>query len=129
MLAELKSPRLWFSMAYAMLAMVGVLSLIPSPDIGVEGSDKVIHFLTYFILSAGFTTLVRYRRNLMFVAAGLIGYGILLEFLQGLTGYRFMEGYDMLANSAGVICGLLIRFTAIPEWFRKIELLIFRHET
>lgn len=109
-------------MAYAMLAMVGVLSLIPSPDIDIEGSDKFIHFFTYFILSTGFTVLVRFNSSLLFVAAGLISYGIVLEYLQGLTGYRFMEGYDMLANSAGVIAGLMVRLTAIPGWFRRIEL-------
>lgn len=104
--------------------MVGVLSLVPSPDIG-GSSDKFMHFITYFILSSGFTTLTQFNRNLIFVAIGLIGYGILLEFLQGMTGYRFMEGFDMLANSAGVICGLLVRLSAIPEWFRKIELRVF----
>ena len=118
-LPALKTPRLWFGLAYAMLAMVGVLSLIPSPDIG--DSDKFMHFFTYFVLSAGFTTLSRFNRSLLFIAAGLIGYGILLEFLQGMTGYRFMDVYDMLANSAGVICGLLVRVTTLPEWFRKIE--------
>ena len=102
-----------------MLAIVGVLSLIPAPDIGV--SDKSMHFVTYFSLSAGFSLLVRLNRNLIFIAFGLISYGILLEFLQGMTGYRFMETYDMLANSAGVVCGLIVRFSSLPEWFRKIE--------
>jgi len=103
---------------------VGVLSLIPAPDIDV--SDKSMHFVTYFFLSAGFTTLVRFNRSLVFVVVGLISYGILLEFLQGMTGYRLMETYDMLANSAGVVCGLIVRFSFLPEWFRKIELQLFK---
>ena len=107
-------------MAYAVLALVAVLSLIPSPDIGAN--DKFMHYLTYFILSAGFTTLVRHNRSLILIAVGLIGYGILLEFLQGMTGYRYMEVYDMLANSIGVLCGLLVRLSAIPCWFRRVEL-------
>ena len=106
-------------MAYAMLILVGVLSLIPSPDIGT--SDKLMHFVAYFTLSAGFVTLVQANRSLFIVVSGLIGYGILLEFLQGLTGYRMMDGFDMLANSAGVIGGLFIRATAIPTWFRVLE--------
>ncbi|MCK4708451.1 MAG: VanZ family protein, partial [Gammaproteobacteria bacterium] len=113
-LSALKNPRLWFSMAYALLAIVGVLSLVPAPEIDIEGSDKLMHFLTYFVLSACFTTLVRYNRSLIFIAVGLVAYGVLLEFLQGLTGYRFMEVYDVLANSIGVITGLSVRFSAIP---------------
>lgn len=111
-------------MAYAILAIVGVLSLIPVPDIAdidVKGSDKLIHFLVYFLLSAFFTVLVRFNRSLILIAAGLISYGILLEYLQSLTGYRMMEGYDILANSAGVICGLLVRAGTIPLRFRQIE--------
>ncbi len=112
-------------MAYAMLAIVGVLSLVPVPDVGVEGSDKLMHFSTYFLLSAGFTTLVRFNRSLLLIFIGLISYGVLLEFLQSLTGYRYMESYDMLANSAGVVCGLLVRFSSVPLWFRQKELQYF----
>ncbi len=81
-LAELKNPRLWFSMAYAMLAIVGVLSLVPAPNVGIEGSDKLMHFSTYFVLSVFFTVLVRFNRSLVLIAGGLISYGVLLEFLQ-----------------------------------------------
>ncbi len=119
-LTELANPRFWFGMAYAMLILVGIMSLVPAPEIDIKESDKLMHFFTYFILSAFFTALTRFNRNLIFVAVGLIGYGILLEFFQGMTTYRFMEIYDMLANSAGVICGISIRLTLIPEWLRKI---------
>ena len=125
-LSALKNPRLWFSLAYTLLAIVGVLSLVPAPDIDIEGSDKLMHLFTYFVLSAGFSTLVRYNKSLLYIAAGLISYGILLEFLQGLTGYRFMEAYDVLANSTGVIIGLFVRFSAIPEWFRRVEMQLFK---
>lgn len=112
-------------MAYAMLAIVGVLSLIPAPEIDIEGSDKLMHFFTYFVLSAIFSTLVLLNRSVLFIAVGLISYGGLLELLQSLTGYRFMEGFDMLANTVGVIAGLFIRATDIPEWFRKFEMKLF----
>ena len=104
-----------------MLIIVGVLSLIPAPDMDIEGSDKIMHLLSYFVLSASFSVLIRYYRNLVVMAVGLIAYGILLEYLQSLTGYRYMEVYDALANNVGVIAGLLIRLTMIPEWFRRIE--------
>lgn len=113
-------------MAYAMLALVALLSLMPAPDVG--GNDKVMHFITYWLLSAGFTTLARFNRSLLWVSSGLIAYGIVLEYVQGMTGYRFLEGADMLANSAGVLCGLLIRFSPVPVWFRSIESRLFGNQ-
>ncbi len=117
-------PRLWFGIAYAMLAVVAVLSLMPDPP-GAGVSDKLLHFTAYAGLSAGFSTLVRFHRQLLWVVVGLIAYGILIEFLQGLTGYRFMETLDVLANSAGVMTGLLVRLTPLPRWFRRLESRLF----
>ena len=117
-------PRLWFAVAYAMLAVVAVLSLMPDPP-GAGVSDKLLHFSAYAGLSAGFSILVRYHRQLLWVVIGLILYGMLIEVLQGMTGYRFMEAYDVLANSAGVFCGLLIRLTPLPRWFRQFESRLF----
>lgn len=105
-----------------MLAIVALASLLPAPEMGT--SDKLLHFLTYGVLSAVFSTLVCRRRSLLLVVPGLIMFGILLEFLQGMTGYRSMDIYDMLANSCGVIIGLLIRFSPVPIWFRQLELIV-----
>lgn len=111
--------RLWYSIAFAMLLLVALVSLMPAPDMGT--SDKLLHFITYFLLSAGFTILNRLSANLALIAIGLVVYGIVLEFLQGLTGYRMMDVNDMLANSAGVMAGLLIWLTPLPGWFRTLE--------
>ena len=110
-------------MAYAMLAVVAVFSLMPVSGMGV--SDKLLHFITYFTLSAVFTTLVRFNASLLRVAIGLVIFGVLLEFLQGQTGYRMMEVMDMLANSLGVVCGLLVRVTPLPAWSRMLEHKLF----
>ena len=123
-LPALRHPRLWFGVAYAMLGVVAVLSLMPDPP-GAGVSDKLLHFSAYAGLSVGFSTLVRFNRQLLWVVIGLISYGVLIEFLQGMTGYRFMEAYDVLANSAGVFCGLLIRLTPVPRWFRLVESRLF----
>ena len=108
-------------MAYATLILVAVLSLMPVPETAVNVSDKVMHFVVYFILSAGFMVLVRQQSNIVKVAIGLVLYGVALEFLQGLTGYRMMEFLDMVANSSGVVAGLLVRLTPMPVWFRMLE--------
>ncbi len=118
-LAPLKHARAWFAVAYCMLVVVAVLSLLPAPD--MPGSDKTLHLLTYFILSATFVSLAQRQRRLLFIIPGLVLYGLLLEVLQGLTGYRQMDSLDALANGVGVLAGALIRFTTIPLWFRHIE--------
>ena len=119
-MAELKYPKLWFGLGYLLLALVAYLSLVPITT-EVPASDKTLHLITYAGLSAFFTTLVQASRSLWLVAAGLVLFGVLLEILQGLTGYRFFEWLDMLANSLGVLAGLLFRLTPIPIRFRRAE--------
>lgn len=121
-LAPLRYARLWYSMAYALLAFVAIVSLIPAPQI--EASDKLLHVMTYAVLSAVFSSLVCQSYSLLKVVSGLILYGAVLELLQGFTGYRYMELYDMLANTIGVFIGLSIRLTALPRWLRQIESLL-----
>ena len=43
------------------------------------------------------------------VAAGVVLFGVLIELLQPLTG-RTTSGWDALANTAGVACGLLAQW-------------------
>lgn len=106
-------------MAYAMLGLLALLSLIPAPDMG--GGDKLLHVVGYAGLCAAFVVLVQQPRNLWRLAIALILYGVLLEFAQGMTTYRTLDGWDMLANTVGVCCGLLIRLTPLPETLRWLE--------
>ena len=121
---QLTYPGLWYGIACAMLLIVAIASLLPSPELG--SSDKLLHFSTYFVLSAVFTTLNQHSRTLGRVATGLILYGILLEVLQGFTGYRMMDALDMLANSFGVLGGLLVWLTPVPALFRQLEIYLLK---
>jgi glycopeptide antibiotics resistance protein len=116
---HLQMPGLWFTFAYTFALGVGVLSLIPVPDIG--DSDKLAHFLTYATLSASFSLIVERQKSLWLVLFGLIAYGLLLEFLQGLTGYRMEDMADALANSLGVITGLCFYFSPLHGILRRRE--------
>lgn len=117
--SELQLPRLWFSLAFALALVVGVFSLIPGPDLG-EG-DKLTHFLPYAILSAGFSLIIEARKSLWLILFGLISYGLLLEWLQGLTGYRMKDMADALANSLGVISGLGFYFSPLRGILRRLD--------
>lgn len=55
------------------------------------------------------------------VIAALIGLGIGLEFIQGWTGYRLFDVWDMAANSIGVLLGFLLVRTPLGRLFVSIE--------
>ncbi len=116
---ELRLAKFWFLLAYILLLGLGILSLIPAPDIG--GSDKIAHFAAYAVLSAWFSLLVEQRKSLWVVLIGLIGYGLLLEFLQSLTSYRQGDIADAIANSLGVMTGLVFYFSPLRRILRQVD--------
>ena len=119
MVSNLKLAWLWFMLGGLMLILVAILSLIPSPDTGVN--DKFAHLLIYGILSGWFCSLINRRSHLLWVAAGLIAYGGFIELLQSLTADRYAEWGDLLANTLGISLGLIIYFTPLPRLLRFID--------
>ena len=108
--------------------IIGVLSLSAVPklnlELGIKSGDKYLHFIAYFGLSTIWYFALRNRVQKkvfnFFVPLGLIFYGIILELLQsGITTYRTGDIYDALANTAGVIVGLVL-FKRIIKWYRTI---------
>jgi VanZ family protein len=100
--------------------VVAVLSLAPTtPNVG--DSDKLGHFLAYAVLSIAFSIIIRQRLSLWWVLFGLIAFGILMEYLQGLTGYRYADPEDALANSIGVVFGLLFHFSPLRRVLLKVD--------
>lgn len=87
---------------WLMVLAVTVLSLMPVAVDLSEGRDKWSHWLAYAALMWWFSMLHRRRMPL---ALALVAMGVLIECLQGLTGYRSFDVHDMLANALGVISG------------------------
>lgn len=105
----------WLGIGIVLLIMVVVLSLIPSsPTVHTPGADKVSHLLAYGTLMFWFKQLYEER---FFLAVAFVSLGIVLEFLQGLTGYRSVEVYDAVANAVGVLCGGVL---AELKYFRPL---------
>ena len=108
--------------------IIGVLSLSAVPklnlELGIKSGDKYLHFIAYFGLSIiwyfALRNRIQKRAFNFFVPLALIFYGIILEGLQsGITTYRTGDIYDALANTAGVIVGLVL-FNRIIKWYRTI---------
>ena len=93
-------------LAYAMVIVVCVLSLVPlsASTISVQGGDKIGHFFAYFCMSYWFLFLYE-KHYLVLVAFTLMG--LVIEILQGLSGYRFFEWADLGANISGIILAWL----------------------
>jgi VanZ family protein len=97
--------RAGLAIGWAAVAVVIYLSLTPSPpDSGIDGGDKLGHFLAYAGLTYWFGQFYSYSTRAAY-ALGFIAMGIALEFAQGALGYRSLELADMAANTLGVAAG------------------------
>jgi len=50
---------------------------------------------------------------------GLIAMGVLVEILQGWSGYRYFEYADMLANSSGVLAAWWVMHAGVDDLVAK----------
>lgn len=113
--------RLWLAVGWAMVAAVLVLSLVPlSVDLS-EGKDKVSHFVAYGSLMFWFGLLYPGWRRETIVAIGFVAMGVIVEFLQGMTGYRSFDVNDMVANAIGVAMGWVALRTPLRRVLCWIE--------
>lgn len=78
----------------------------------VKVSDKLIHFIAYFLLALSWFLVFKKKEPIFktsfFIAIIVIIYGIIIEALQSiLTEVRTAETGDIMANSAGVTAAML----------------------
>ena len=97
---------------YAMVAVL-LLALLPisSPELELfHWQDKLHHFITYSALC--FLGIQAYGQNYSVWIIGfvLVVFGLVIEFAQSLTGYRFGDPIDLAANTLGIIvAGVFLR--------------------
>ena len=65
------------------------------------------HALAYAALAA-VTVLAQRHPRVALTLAAIVGYGVLLEVLQGAIGLRTFQWTDIAANSIGALAGILI---------------------
>lgn len=105
---------LWRLAFTACLLAVLVLALLPDPDpLLSTGWDKGNHLLAF--ASLAFLGCMALRGRWLMITAGLLGYGVLIELLQGLTDYRFAEWADLLADGLGIALGVLAYVVLRPR--------------
>ncbi|HEY3277577.1 MAG TPA: VanZ family protein [Syntrophorhabdaceae bacterium] len=105
---------LWLGVGFLCVGLVIYLSLIPLRPIKAMDfpfHDKAAHLLAYGATMSWFGQIFRKRNAAFLIAASLVALGVIVEFLQGTTVYRTFEIYDMVANAAGILAGLLLSRT------------------
>jgi VanZ family protein len=123
----LRLSSLWKTTAYLIILAIIVLSLIPNPDevTPFQVSDKILHALAYAVAMFWFGLCFR-RERLYKISLILLILGIVIEIIQGQTGYREMSLFDIFANVAGIVIGLLLSFSRLSLTLQYIEKLFFR---
>jgi len=118
-----------YLIAITLTILITISSLISLSGIGIHGikiknSDKIVHLLSYFILTLSwfYATQHNFKKTLhkTILIFLLILFGIIIEALQdGLTTYRQADFYDVLANSTGIFLAVAI-FKKLNHWFNSI---------
>ena len=97
-----------FALVYT--AIILYLSLRPIPEnIGsiFKYQDKFMHIGSYFLLMILYLRIIPLKGVAVILT---IGIGIIIEHLQPLTGYRYFEIGDIVANSIGVLLALPLNY-------------------
>ena len=98
----------WGIVAWLGIVLLLYLSLTPEPpNTQLEHGDKLGHMLAYGVLTYFWAQVLTARRQRLALALSFIVLGVILEYIQGWTGWRTFDYYDMLANSAGVVAGAI----------------------
>jgi VanZ family protein len=123
MLKPLRFPRFWLGLWWLAIALTIIVCLIPPPPLDLPpNSDKVEHFLAYFVLAGSAVQIYRTRAALLWACVGLVGLGVGIEFLQGaLTVNRMADPMDALANSVGVLAGMALVFTPLRDLLIRLK--------
>lgn len=123
MLKPLRFPRFWLGLWWLAIALTITVCLIPPPPLDLPpNSDKVEHFLAYFVLAGAAVQIYRTRAALLWACVGLVGLGVGIEFLQGaLTVNRMADPMDALANSVGVLAGMALAFTPLRDLLLRLR--------
>ena len=80
-------------------------------DLSIPYEDKFFHCLAYFVLMAWFAQIYHHSLQRNIIALGFVIMGVALEYLQSFDPARMSEFADMMANSTGVILGLMLALT------------------
>ena len=123
MLLALRHPRLWLVSGWMLVVISVAVNIMPASDLPKLGgiSDKVEHAVGYAVLSLWFAGIYPKSRYPM-IGVALLVMGIVIEGLQGAMHVgRQADLRDVYANSAGIVCGLILATAWLGGWAQRVE--------
>ncbi len=116
---------LWLAVGWGMVALVLYLSLTPRPlHLEVDHGDKYMHLLAYFVLTGWFQQLYPAHSSRLLLLGLFVAMGVGVEYLQGMSGVRFFDPADMLANALGALLAWLLGWFGFASLLRRFEELL-----
>jgi VanZ family protein len=100
----------WLALLVLLLVIISWLAFgSASPTPNLPGWDKVNHLMAFLVLGAvaSFAHAPGWRRTLV-TASGLLLYGAFIEIVQAQLPNRHGDWDDLVADVAGLLCGLLL---------------------
>ena len=111
--------RKWLVIGWVLVGLIVGGSLMPGlPSSDVQHVDKIQHVCAYFLLMNWFAQAMRLRRAS--IAVAVFAMGVAVELLQGMTGWRTYDMYDMAANTTGVLLGWLAAPPRGPDLYARV---------
>lgn len=121
-MTRLRFLNVWLGVGAALVALVAFLSLTPNPmDAGRFHEVKVGHCIAYATLMLWFAQIFRSTQGRIGVGLSLALMGVVLEYLQGATGYRTFAYSDMRDNTLGVIAGLALAYVGLGGMLGRVD--------
>ncbi|MEK0416723.1 MAG: hypothetical protein RI949_729 [Pseudomonadota bacterium] len=119
MLTSPRAQRYWKVLLWMGVVVTLVLALVPTPPKALStGWDKADHLGAFGCLAvAGSLAWGSGWRRSLWLGLTLVAFGGLIEILQSFIPYRQADWRDLLADSLGVLLGLVFS-TAVTAWKR-----------
>jgi hypothetical protein len=121
-MTPLRFANVWLGLGLALVALVVFLSLTPKPlDVPHVYQVNVGHVTAYGTLTLWFAQIFRSTRGRIRVGLSLALLGVVLECLQGVTGYRTFAYSDMRDNAVGVVAGLALAYAGLGGILGRLD--------
>ncbi|HTQ37367.1 MAG TPA: VanZ family protein [Steroidobacteraceae bacterium] len=126
-LPGLRYRRLWICIGLLLVLAICVVCLAPARDLPkVHLWDKAQHMIAFGTLAFWFGGIV-VRRELLWVAVGVILFGGLIEVAQGTMHLgRDADWHDLAADAFGTVIGVMLALTPLGRWVCWFEALVAR---
>lgn len=127
MLLPLRYPRAWLALGWALILGAVIVSLVPGGSLPTTGAgDKIEHAAAYAAMTLWFAGIYPRSRYLM-IGILLCSLGIALEWAQGAMHVgRQRELNDVVANTSGIVVGLIAARLGLGGWAQRVESWVLR---